>query len=168
MGGACCPSCCRPAHGSRRFVCKADLWFGAVSCSLLLMMNEREGPPFWVCFLESFFSARLRDWLLSLVCMYNFTRLYIQDRAALPLRLPPNLCVCVLCCPLPLLRAWKGGTTGLFGSAAVVLRAGRNYEAGEEFFVSYGPKGAAGYLEENGCALVGVGLPVCWFVAFCC
>lgn len=33
----------------------------------------------------------------------------------------------------------------------MVLRAGRNYEAGEEFFVSYGPKGAAGYLEENGC-----------------
>ncbi|CAM9861187.1 unnamed protein product, partial [Hapterophycus canaliculatus] len=43
-----------------------------------------------------------------------------------------------------------GGTTGLFGSTAVVLRAGKNYEAGEEFFVSYGPKGAAGYLEENG------------------
>lgn len=43
-----------------------------------------------------------------------------------------------------------GGMTGLFGSKAVVLRAGRNYEEGEEFFVSYGPKGAAGYLEENG------------------
>lgn len=47
-----------------------------------------------------------------------------------------------------------GGTTGLFGSAAVVLRAGRNYDEGEEFLVSYGPKGAAGYLEENGCAPV--------------
>eukprot|EP00904_Undaria_pinnatifida_P009704 jgi/Undpi1/5864/HiC_scaffold_2.g01138.m1 len=43
-----------------------------------------------------------------------------------------------------------GGSTGLFGSAAVVLRAARSYEAGEEFLVSYGPKGAAGYLEENG------------------
>ncbi|CAM9342463.1 unnamed protein product [Ectocarpus sp. 4 AP-2014] len=43
-----------------------------------------------------------------------------------------------------------GGTTGLFGSKAVVLRAGKNYEEGEEFFASYGPKGAAGYLEENG------------------
>lgn len=41
----------------------------------------------------------------------------------------------------------------MFGSAAVVLRAARNYEAGEEFLVSYGPKGAAGYLEENGCVL---------------
>lgn len=40
----------------------------------------------------------------------------------------------------------------MFGSTAVVLRAGRNYEEGEEFLVSYGPKGAAGYLEENGCA----------------
>lgn len=48
--------------------------------------------------------------------------------------------------------AGEGGTTGLFGSSAVVLRAGRNYEKGEEFLVSYGPKGAAGYLEENGCA----------------
>ncbi|CAM9283596.1 unnamed protein product [Pylaiella littoralis] len=43
-----------------------------------------------------------------------------------------------------------GGTTGLFGSTAVVLRAAKDYEAGEEFLVSYGPKGAAGYLEENG------------------
>lgn len=41
----------------------------------------------------------------------------------------------------------------MFGSAAVVLRAARNYEAGEEFLVSYGPKGAAGYLEENGYVL---------------
>lgn len=48
----------------------------------------------------------------------------------------------------------KGGTTGLFGSKAVVLRAGKNYEEGEEFFVSYGPKGAAGYLEENGYVLL--------------
>lgn len=32
----------------------------------------------------------------------------------------------------------------------MVLRAARSYEAGEEFLVSYGPKGAAGYLEENG------------------
>ncbi|CAM9930891.1 unnamed protein product [Ascophyllum nodosum] len=44
----------------------------------------------------------------------------------------------------------EGGMTGLFGSSAVLLRAGRHYEEGEEFLVSYGPKGAAGYLEENG------------------
>lgn len=31
-----------------------------------------------------------------------------------------------------------------------MLRAGKNYKEGEEFFASYGPKGAAGYLEENG------------------
>ena len=54
----------------------------------------------------------------------------------------------------------------MFGSTAVVLRAGRNYEAGEEFFISYGPKGAAGYLEENGCALVGVALPLYCFVCY--
>lgn len=49
--------------------------------------------------------------------------------------------------------AGEGGTTGIFGSTAVVLRSGRSYEAGEEFLISYGPKGAAGYLEENGCVL---------------
>lgn len=49
--------------------------------------------------------------------------------------------------------ALTDGSTGLFGSPAVVLRAARNYEAGEEFLVSYGPKGAAGYLEENGYVL---------------
>lgn len=45
-----------------------------------------------------------------------------------------------------------GGSIGsLFGSSkAVIARAGRAYAEGEEFFVSYGPKGAAGYLEENG------------------
>ena len=61
------------------------------------------------------------------------------------------LCSPIVCTSF-LFSIGKGGTTGLFGSTAVVLRAGRNYEAGEEFFVSYGPKGAAGYLEENGCA----------------
>lgn len=53
----------------------------------------------------------------------------------------------------------------MFGSTAVVLRAGRNYEAGEEFFVSYGPKGAAGYLEENGCAPVAVDVLM---LCYCC
>lgn len=67
--------------------------------------------------------------------------------------------------PLPISRVCKGGTTGLFGSTAVVLRAGRNYEAGEEFFVSYGPKGAAGYLEENGCALAEVTCCYCSIAA---
>lgn len=51
------------------------------------------------------------------------------------------------------LETLTGGSTGMFGSAAVVLRAARNYEVGEEFLVSYGPKGAAGYLEENGYVL---------------
>lgn len=52
----------------------------------------------------------------------------------------------------PIGTGTKGGSTGgLFGSTkAVILRAGRAYDEGEEFFVSYGPKGAAGYLEENG------------------
>lgn len=70
------------------------------------------------------------------------------------LRSPSNVCAA----PYLFRALWKGGTTGLFGSTAVVLRAGRNYEAGEEIFVSYGPKGAAGYLEENGCAAVGFDL----------
>lgn len=60
---------------------------------------------------------------------------------------------------LGLLQA--GGTTGLFGSTAVVLRAGRDYEEGEEFLVSYGPKGAAGYLEENGWVLLLIGGVCC-------
>ncbi|CAM9496112.1 unnamed protein product [Choristocarpus tenellus] len=48
-------------------------------------------------------------------------------------------------------REPEGGPTGLFGtSRAVVLVSERDYQEGEEFFVSYGPKGAAAYLEENG------------------
>lgn len=62
----------------------------------------------------------------------------------------PVTCACV---PRILQLFLTGGSTGLFGSTAVVLRAARGYEAGEEFLVSYGPKGAAGYLEENGYAL---------------
>lgn len=70
---------------------------------------------------------------------------------------PALRCCCALVYDfvLSLPPAQKGGTTGLFGSTAVVLRAAKDYEAGEEFLVSYGPKGAAGYLEENGYVLVG-------------
>lgn len=44
-----------------------------------------------------------------------------------------------------------GSIAGMFGSTkSVVMRAGRAYGEGDEFFVNYGPKGAAGYFEENG------------------
>ncbi|CAM9946422.1 unnamed protein product [Discosporangium mesarthrocarpum] len=47
-------------------------------------------------------------------------------------------------------REPEGASMGLFGGRSVVLSAERDYQKGEEFFISYGPKGAAGYLEENG------------------
>ncbi|KAG5189665.1 putative ribulose-1,5-bisphosphate carboxylase/oxygenase large subunit N-methyltransferase, chloropl [Tribonema minus] len=52
--------------------------------------------------------------------------------------------------PLPETAAQESCGLGVFGGKGVRLVAGREYRPGEEFLISYGPKGAATYLEEHG------------------
>ena len=104
------------------------------ACLLFLLFVDRPAP-----FL-AFSKLTRRSWFSWRSQLYAFIIIFCARASMLFWR------ACAPC------STGEGGMTGLFGSSAVLLRAGRHYEEGEEFLVSYGPKGAAGYLEENGCA----------------